>query len=307
MNLRQLEALYHVITTGSVSEAANEMHRTQPAVTALIRGLEESIDLPLFDRRGRRLVPRPEAHYLFEEASVILERLNRARATMDSLRSLEAGTLRVAATLAASVSLVPSIFNELMAGSPHIKTSLVTGTSIRVHHLVASQQVDIGFGDLGYEHMQADTSLITYQPFKMDAVVAVADGHRLARNNTVSPSDLSGEPLALLSDEHHIHQAISDTFEAAGAAFEPRMQSQATLPKFPLIAAGTLVGIVDPLTARSYMELCGNCGHIQFIRFQPVVTYEFTVMTPNFRPPSKLRSAAEAAMVERMPSYLSID
>ena len=57
MNLRQLEAFHEVILTGSVSEAGRNMGRTQPAVSALIAGLEESLDCQLFERRGGRLHP----------------------------------------------------------------------------------------------------------------------------------------------------------------------------------------------------------------------------------------------------------
>ena len=131
MNLRQLEALHHVLVTGSMAEAANEMFRTQPAVTALIKGLEESVGMPLFERRGRRLIPLPEAHYLHEEAKVILERLTRARETMDSLRAVELGTLRIASTLAPGVSLFPNLIGEFLSESEDVQISLVTGTSMR--------------------------------------------------------------------------------------------------------------------------------------------------------------------------------
>ena len=61
MNLKQLKAFRAVMVTGSVSEAARSLFRTQPTVSALIAGLEAEIGYPLFERRSRRLHPVPEA------------------------------------------------------------------------------------------------------------------------------------------------------------------------------------------------------------------------------------------------------
>ena len=77
MKLKQLTAFREVMLTGSVSEAARNLNRTQPAVSAMIAGLENDAGCRLFDRRGGRLHPVPEAHYLFEEAQQILGRLER--------------------------------------------------------------------------------------------------------------------------------------------------------------------------------------------------------------------------------------
>jgi len=59
--LRQLEAFRAVMQSGSVSRAAQRMYLSQPAVTKLLRGLEDETGLPLFDRSRRHLQPTPEA------------------------------------------------------------------------------------------------------------------------------------------------------------------------------------------------------------------------------------------------------
>ncbi len=61
MNLRQIQAFQEVMLTGSVTEAARNMRRTQPAISSLIAGLEKSVGYKLFERRRGRLHPVPEA------------------------------------------------------------------------------------------------------------------------------------------------------------------------------------------------------------------------------------------------------
>ncbi|MBV8836561.1 MAG: LysR family transcriptional regulator, partial [Alphaproteobacteria bacterium] len=67
LNPRQVEAFRAVMATGSVTLAATMMHVTQPAVSRLIRDLEFTLQLALFERRGNRLKPTAEANHLFAE------------------------------------------------------------------------------------------------------------------------------------------------------------------------------------------------------------------------------------------------
>jgi len=65
MNVSHLLNFHAVMTSPSLSEAARKLGRTQPAVSASIKALEEHLDVRLFSREGRKLVPGPEAQYLF--------------------------------------------------------------------------------------------------------------------------------------------------------------------------------------------------------------------------------------------------
>jgi DNA-binding transcriptional LysR family regulator len=64
MNLTQLTVFCEVMSSGSISQTAKTLGRTQPAITLSIKKLEDSLGIRLFKREGRRLVPVPEAQYL---------------------------------------------------------------------------------------------------------------------------------------------------------------------------------------------------------------------------------------------------
>nr|WP_233278980.1 LysR family transcriptional regulator [Agrobacterium radiobacter] len=66
---RQLEAFRAVMLTGGMTSAANLVRITQPAISRLIRDLEEEIGISLFERTGNRLRPTREAGILFKEVS----------------------------------------------------------------------------------------------------------------------------------------------------------------------------------------------------------------------------------------------
>ena len=61
MNFAQMSTFQAVMTSASLSDAAHKLGRTQPAVSAAIKALEDQLGLQLFERRGRKLIPVPEA------------------------------------------------------------------------------------------------------------------------------------------------------------------------------------------------------------------------------------------------------
>jgi len=105
MNLRQLEAFHEVMITGSVTESARNLGRTKPGISAQIAALEDDVGYKLFDRRGGRLHPVPEAHYLMDEARDILTRLGALERNMKDVGALEAGHLRIAILVPAHKAL----------------------------------------------------------------------------------------------------------------------------------------------------------------------------------------------------------
>ncbi len=72
-SLEQLRALDAVVTHGSFAKASEHLHRVPSALTYLIRGLEEQLEVKLFERRGRRAVLTEAGGKILRHARVVLE------------------------------------------------------------------------------------------------------------------------------------------------------------------------------------------------------------------------------------------
>ena len=151
MNLIQLNVFREIMETGSISQAARNLGRTQPAVSLALKSLEESLGVQLFERRGRRLSPAPEARYLHSEASGILNRLAQVSRAMQSLRSAEVGQLALAAMPGPATHLFPKFMSDVMARSPGVTVSLHTRSSTQIRELSRSQAIDFAFSDYDRE------------------------------------------------------------------------------------------------------------------------------------------------------------
>src|ERR1039458_10799610 len=129
MELNQLETFLAVAEECSFSRAAVRMHRTQPAVSQVIRKLEETVGETLFDRAARDGSLTAAGEMLRDYAQRLLALRREASSALDELKSLERGQLQLAANEYTCMYLLPAI-DAFRREFPHI--------SVKIHRTLAS-------------------------------------------------------------------------------------------------------------------------------------------------------------------------
>ncbi|WP_083100780.1 LysR family transcriptional regulator [Pseudophaeobacter leonis] len=286
MNLQQLATFREIMKSGSVSQAARNLHRTQPAVSASLKTLEEDLGLALFLREGRRLVPVPEAQYLLAEASEVLDRLSVAEQNLTALRDRRTGRLRVVAMPGPSAYLLPEFISSFIADRPEVQVSVATRSSLQVRNLISAQGFDVGFCDL--EVLEGPDRLFFNEDISSYCLCALPCDHPLAAQTIVTARDLDGHPMGALQPTHSTFANTQAAFASEGADFNIRIDMQYFLPLFPFIEAGQICAVVDVLSAYSYLRSKGDAARIVFRAFQPDVPFGYSILTPHQRPLSRL-------------------
>ena len=281
--------------TGSVSEAARNLYRTQPAISSLIAGLEDDIGFKLFARRGGRLHPVPEAHYLFEEAGEIIGRLDVAERTIKSVRDLDRGTIRVVSMAGPSVFMLPDLISRFVEGREQVRVSLITRSSIQVQQLVSVQQYDMGLADLGFVGATR-SPLVDYEVIRFECLCAVPAGDPLADKECVTANDLDGKPMASLYTEHPSFPHLEAAFAEVGAQLNVRFETVYFIPMFTYVERGLAYAVVDPFSAESYKLFSNGEPAIVFRPFRPAVELVTSIMTPAHRPLSNLAQSFHALL-----------
>ena len=294
LSFRQLQTFVQVMRTGSVSEAGRALGRTQPAVSAMIAGLEREVGFQLFERERGRLVPKPEAHYFLEEAEFLLERLTRSTRTLQDIGNLEKGKLRIACNPAASSFFMPRVLANFLRDKPDIEASLMMRSSPVVTDWIASQQYDIGFA----ETPEPRRTIIS-EVFALPGVCAVPKDDPLARKKVITPADLDGKPMAMLFDDHSISEQTRKAFNEAGARLNKRFELRTFLPALQLVSEGLCYTICEGLSAISHQESFGDQNSLVFRPFKPECFLNMSLLTPANRPLSLLvKSFAEVLRAE---------
>lgn len=282
MNFTHMTTFRAVMTSASLSDAAVKLGRTQPAVSAAIKSLEDSLGLSLFERSGRKLIPVPEAQYLLAEVDEILSNVMRVRRTMQSLSVGQAGALTVAA-MPGPVSLIfPRFIASQLSESDAVSVSIMARTSGQIAELARAQSIDFGFADapqnIGSE------ALYQSEIISADCMTAVPDGHPLAAKEAIEMKDLIGVPMGTLSATHAHSRAVEASFDTLGAQVVRAVESQTFLPILHFVAAGRCCTVLDPL---SVFLVHGEDAMVKGVTIKPMIDpiqYNYALFSPSFRP-----------------------
>src|SRR4051794_24491497 len=194
LNPRQIEAFRAVVLTGGVGMAANLINVTQPAVSRMIRDLQQQLGLVLFERRGTGLVPTSEALSLYAEVERAFVGLERISQMATELRTRRAGFLRIAALPALANGFLPHFAGRFLTERPKLDLVLSGLVSHAVLAAVAQGQSDLGFAEASMEHAAVQTERMPSGPY----MAVLPQTHRLARKTRLRPADFEGESFISL-------------------------------------------------------------------------------------------------------------
>lgn len=297
MNFTQITTFRAVMTSTSLSEAAKKLGRTQPAVSLAIRSLEDTLGLKLFERKGRQLIPVPEAYYLLQEAEGILDRLATVSRTMQSLALGQSGTLSVSA-MPGAILLLSRFISQAIGPRSDVQLSVSARSSPQIQELVSSQSIDFGFGDAPVKAIASPH--FTVERFSGACFCVVPDGHRLAQAETISVQDLDNEPIGVLQAGHAHHKKTLAAFERADTTCRKVLESQTFPPLLQFVQSGHCVAIVDPMTVASDSVVNAGAGGIVFRPLRENFRYDYAVLTPGHRPLSQLAISIRAAWIDEI-------
>lgn len=196
ISIRQLSAFISVADNGSFTRASEQMHLTQSAVSGLIKELESSLGIVLFDRTTRQLSLSIVGHHLLPQARRILNEMQLFENEASSLTSLAQGQVRLAVSQFAASSM-PAVIAQFAKAYPDISVSLLDCSAENVLEHIQNIEVDLGVGtERGFIESEDDISAdLLYQlPF----CVVMPDNHALAQKTEVIWQDLVDTPLITL-------------------------------------------------------------------------------------------------------------
>jgi DNA-binding transcriptional LysR family regulator len=193
MDLDQLHTFLEIVRLKSFSKAAQSCFRTQPAVSAQVRQLEQDLSAPLFERLGTKIALTPAGRIFADYAEQILELRRRAQNAISELERTPRGELVIAANEATCIYVLPRVFLAYKKLFPNVEILVDRSYGARVVEAVVDNQADFGITQLPVKEKRLEVAKIHSDEIKL----IVPPGHPLAGKKEILPSDLIGEPLLL--------------------------------------------------------------------------------------------------------------
>ena len=125
LDINRLRILAVVARLGSVTEAARELHYSQPSVSHHLARLEAETGAQLFQRVGRGIRLTPAGQVLAERAAEIVGRVDSAAAELSAHVGLSAGRVRVATFGSGLVAIMPQVSAALAAQHPGLRLEII--------------------------------------------------------------------------------------------------------------------------------------------------------------------------------------
>ena len=249
MDLTQLETFLAVAEEKSFSRAAQRMNRTQPAVSQVLRKLEESLGETLFDRASRDGSMTAAGVLLREYAVRLLALRREATSALGELKSLERGKLQLAANEYTCMYLLPAI-DAFRRQFPHI--------SVTVHRMLASripEELSLRTFEIGVVSFRPDPGQFRSIAVYGDSLAfVVSPKHPLARAQRVSITDLGQQDFIA----HHVASPLRRKVIEAFQRHRTPLNMVIELPTIEAIkrfvAMGNGVALVPHLTVARELE-----------------------------------------------------
>jgi DNA-binding transcriptional LysR family regulator len=214
MNLDHLRTLVNIEEQGSLSAAARVRRISQPAVTKQVQRMEADLGLALLVRGPRRRVKfTPAGERVLAFAYETLDRFEVLQRELAVLKSVEHGTLCLAASTIPGEYVLPGLLAAFRAKVPQIEVQMTISDSADVVEKLLADEADVGM--IGSALSQPGLRL---QRLVADQVIlAVPPDHTFARRECVSVEELRDQPLILREEGSGTRRSVEAALEDAGA------------------------------------------------------------------------------------------
>ncbi|MGP4008527.1 LysR family transcriptional regulator [Streptomyces sp. 4N124] len=245
-SLRALECLVAVADSGSITQAAQLLHSSQPAVSHQLASLERETRTVLLRREPRGVKLTPAGRAAVADARRAIEAAASAVRSARAAGQAAGGVLRLACAQSLTVPLLAAVIRRWFRRYPEVAITLRESTAMdEALGLVDSDEVDVAVLTAPSTGSFTITAVA-----EEEIVLAAPTGHVLAEQSAVRLEDLDGAPLVHFAPDNGLSAWLDQAFARAGVHPETVMRTSVTAAAPQLAAAGLGIAVC-PVSAVS--------------------------------------------------------
>lgn len=249
MRLRQIELFHAVLTTGSLTGAAELLNISQPAASKALQHAEQQLGFALFSRVRGRLQPTQEALLLRHRVDRIAQELRDLERLTTNIGRPESAPLRVTCTPTLAQTVVPNVTAALCGTSPRLTAELATQHSAAMCESLMLHETDIGLTlqDSGHPTLR-------HKSLCRGQIMVIAPPGWWPQEDLEKPlpiSELAGQPMIGIT----VQDALGSMLQSQLAQVTPGPKTTIWVQTYQLahalVSRGIGLALVDPFTAGS--------------------------------------------------------
>jgi LysR family cyn operon transcriptional activator len=248
IELRHLRYFLAVADTAHFTRAAGRLNVTQPTLSHQIRQLEGQLNLPLFDRVGRRVKLTAAGEVLLPHARRVLRELEEAQSALGELHGLKRGELKVGIVQTVNACVIPEIVARFSDAHPGVRVTCVESSVPEIEAGLEAGRLDLGISFLPATRPLLDGEML----FTEQLVAVVPAGHAWQKRRSVNVAELAAQPLVLLSPQYCTRQLVDRAFTQARIRPKVQVEMNSVESILSTVRQGRLVSVLPSLA------LCQN-------------------------------------------------
>jgi DNA-binding transcriptional LysR family regulator len=215
LEINQLIYFLEVAKQKSFTGAAKTLHVSQPAISKMIRMLEDELGVVLFDRSSRHVQLTDYGAIVQNQVQKLVQTFLDIHTELNEVTQLEKGVIRIGIPPMVGEMFFPRIIGLFHQQYPNIKIKLFEVGSKKVE-----EEVEDGSLDLGVAVLPIKANTFESYEFAKNPIMLIVDSkHRLSGRTVVNFSDLKDESFILYRQDFGLYQMIYNACSLAG--FEP--------------------------------------------------------------------------------------
>ena len=212
MKIIQLEYFCAVSRYHSITQAAQKLFVTQPAISTAIKELEKEFSVNLFVRSKNHLTLTTEGEIFYQKAQELLQSIDQTTQQLYDLGK-QTPSVRIGIPPLLSTIYFPDLYLDFQKKYPDIPLELSEYGSIRASRLVQEEQLDVALVNMHFYDIDKMNSC-TLRTERI--VFCVSKHHHLAREKQITIEQLKDEPIIMYNTDSVQNTTLNSRFENAG-------------------------------------------------------------------------------------------
>lgn len=279
MNFRELEAFDAVLKTGSITEAARYIHRTQPQTTRLIAALENRIGFKLFDRSKKRFALTANGREFHDRVQHVLESVAELDSFSRRVRSLQHSHIRVLCSPHLAYGLLPQSIEHFQRSNPDCTISVDVRSRAELNDSVSQQQYDLAIAVLPIDDTHVNVTVFN----RSDVVAAVPFDHALAKKKQINIRELAEYPIITSKPRTIIRMFIENEFQKAGLTPNVIIEHPHSAMSGLLVERGLGVALLE-----HHVAVQASTRRVKIVKIRPTLRLDYAFITPRLQEETSL-------------------
>ncbi|MBP1844908.1 DNA-binding transcriptional LysR family regulator [Rhizobium petrolearium] len=150
LDVRSAQIMLECARRGSLGAAANALNMTQPAITRMLKRLEDSYGVPLFERTTRGVVPTVFGDALLPYAKLVVSEIGNASDVIQQMQGASRGVVRIGGVASVVSGFIITVIREMRKQHPEVQYQIIEDLEDRVLEALKGGTVDIAISPEPY-------------------------------------------------------------------------------------------------------------------------------------------------------------